>query len=142
MFTLTEAKGNFFDRQAVIDAVGRERAGIMARAGALVRTIARRSMRHRRASSRPPAPPSSHAGQLRDLLFFGYDAATENTLVGPVRIDAGIVPHLLEFGGEERVTDRRSDTRTARYAGNPFMAPALLAAAPSFPSMWANSIKG
>jgi hypothetical protein len=142
MLTVQQAKNFFFDRAVVIAAIGREAAARSARAGALVRTIARNSMRQRKASSPRGSPPSSHAGQLKDLLFFGFDAASKTTIVGPVPFKAGIVPNLLEFGGDEPGVDRFGNKRTMHYAGNPFMAPALVKAAPELPGIWEGSVKG
>lgn len=142
MPTVTNFKLLFFDRQKIVKAIGRAKVAVGARAGGLVRTIARRSMRRRKKSSPAGSPPSVHAGQLRDLLFFGYDTATGSTVVGPVPFKAGTVPKLLEFGGTAPRTDRSGKTVTATYAGNPFMKPALTKAEPSLPPMWQNSVKG
>lgn len=45
---INAAKSNFLDRQAVIERVGKARAGVFMRGGGLIRTVARRSMRKAR----------------------------------------------------------------------------------------------
>lgn len=112
----------FFDRAAVINAVGRARAQVMARAGAYVCTRARSLLRRRKKTSQPGSPPSIHApsgdyASLKNILF-GWDPATETVIVGPVginRVDRlngivvnGAVPALHEFGGTASVHEYRT----------------------------------
>jgi hypothetical protein len=95
----------FFDQQKVKDAIQAQRRAAMANMGAFIRKVARQSMRRRKKSSAPGQPPSAHAGQLRDLLFFSYDENSDTTVIGPVKFagksgDAN-VPGLMEFGGTQ-----------------------------------------
>lgn len=119
----------FLDRPAVIRAVGAARVRALTRIGGRVRTVARRSIRRRRAVSRPGSPPSSHVGTLRDNIFFSYDTASKSVVVGPALtatarraqpLGGSTVPSLLEVGGEAK-----RGTRGLLYRPRPYMGPAL-----------------
>lgn len=86
--SVKDMKATFFDRAAITDKVEKAILRGHAQAGAYVRTVARRSMRKRKKASPPGQPPSVHKGGLKDLLFFGYDAARKTTVVGPVKFSA------------------------------------------------------
>lgn len=133
-----KVKKQFFDRQAVIDAVGRAQARLFARAGAFVRTAARTSMRRRKAPAPPGKPPSVHSkdsfATLRNILF-AWDPRSESLVVGPVTLNQssfrgstvvkGAVPAIQEFGGvigehqwqRRDGTWQRTDLRSRRFAG-------------------------
>ena len=112
-------KAMFFDRKAVTDAVDRAARKVLSKFGAFVRTAAKHSIRKRKAVSQPGQPPSSHAGHLRRLIFFGYDPARKSVVIGPTpfRSEAE-APPLLEYGGRavRQLTGRarRSWPRTGR----------------------------
>jgi hypothetical protein len=97
----------FFDRQAVIDAVGRANARVLAKAGAFIRRSAKRSIRYAKSPSKPGNPPHAHESRkggkdspLRELIFFAYDDRTTSLVVGPTPFrGAAIVPRVLELGG-------------------------------------------
>jgi hypothetical protein len=109
-----QAKQYFFDRKAVIDAVGRARAASLSKAGAFVRTGARTSIRRRKnpnLASRPGTPPYAHAtspfATLKNILF-AWDPSSRSVVVGSVALrnagtrngsQLGTVPALMEFGG-------------------------------------------
>jgi len=104
-------KRMFFDRQAVIDAVGAAEAKVFAKGGAFVRRRARSSLRRSSRTSRPGEPPKGKTGKLRDYVFFSFDPARRTVLVGPARIVtrnngrdgrpvAGTEPEVLETGGQ------------------------------------------
>lgn len=130
---------SFFDRAAVVNALGKAKAGAMSRMGAFVRRRARSLIRRRKKSSSAGQPPSDHGGALKRLLFFAYDPGAQSTVVGPEKFGESNGANALEFGGKE---SRKG--RTLNYAARPFMAPALRAevAAGTLPKAWANSIKG
>jgi hypothetical protein len=139
-FTLTfGAKRWFFDRAAVarsLDATTRQALG---KAGALVRMIARRSMRYvtslreqqrqvaagdrKRLTGEPaPSPPGSppHAVRphpwIREHLYYAYEPAGRTVVIGPVRLSSRVnVPALHEFGG---VSVNRNRRRKARRIGS------------------------
>ena len=79
-----------------MDAVTRR---ALSRAGAFIRQRAKTSIRKCKGISRPGDPPHSHAGHLRRLIFFAWDAITESMVIGPVPFKEGEAPSLLEFGG-------------------------------------------
>lgn len=134
---------NFIDRKAVTGRVPPMERRVLARAGGLVRTTARRSIRKRRRVSSPGSPPSSHSGELRRLIFFAYDRDASEVVIGPLLFrgaspnSAGgkTTPQLLEEGGTRSVPTRRRESRfggqytspakSQQYAPRPFMRPAL-----------------
>ena len=118
----------FFDTAPVQRAVDRARRDRLSKAGAFVRTRARSSIRKRKGTSRPGEPPHGHAGHLRRLLLFGYDAQAQTVVVGPLPFNEGEAPELLEFGDGAR-------------RPRPFMGPALEAEAPKFPDLFRDSIR-
>lgn len=127
----------FLDRAPIERAVDRARGQALKRAGAFVRTAAKRSIRKRKKSSRRGQPPHSHAGHLRRLIFFAFDPQAKTVIVGPLPFKQGEAPNLLEFGGR---THR--DGRSLDYGKRAFMLPALEAEAPKFPALWRDSVKG
>lgn len=107
-------KDNFFDRQAVIEAVGKVEANNLSKGGSFIRQTARRSMRTRVKPSAPGTPPSAHsvahqakAGVakrgplLKDKLYFQFDRSSKSVVVGPERLKGSknSVPEIHEYGG-------------------------------------------
>jgi len=105
--------------------------------------------------SKPGAPPSSHAGHLKRLIFFAYDPAVRSVVIGPTPFrGTAEAPPLLEEGGTalatysrpvELWTGERTFVRrgqTLRYQPRPFMGPAFQAELPGLPAMWRDSIRG
>lgn len=132
-------KVDFFDTSRVMKRVAAGKRRVLSKIGAFVRQRAKTSIRKRKKSSPPGQPPSSHAGQLR-LIFFAYDHRSESVVVGPIafgaRGGAGIVPRLLEFGGEVIRGGKR-----LVYRGNPFMRPAMEAELPKFEQQATDMLK-
>jgi hypothetical protein len=109
-------KATFFDRRAVIDALGRANLSALSRAGAFIQRRAKSSIRKRKRASLPGEPPSSHVGTLRNLIYFSFDTASRSVVVGPTPVGAiGIVPPTLEYGGPSVV--RRNPRRRRRRVG-------------------------
>jgi hypothetical protein len=107
----------FFDRQAVLSALGRAKARVLSRAGAFIQRRAKSSIRKRKRASRPGEPPSSHVGTLRNLIYFGFDTTSRSVVVGPTPLGAvGTVPPTLEYGGPGPV--RRNPRRRHRKVGD------------------------
>jgi len=100
----------FFDRKAVIDAVGKAQVKVMGRQGSLVRGIAKKSMHKAKKSSSPGRPPNVHVGLIKKLIFFAFDPKTASMVCGPIKFTVkGIVSNVLEIlehGGEGIVRDR------------------------------------
>ena len=144
-------KQMFFDRQAVIDAVGRANARNLSRAGSFIRRAARSSLRKRKRVSEPGQPPSVHTqdrvATLKNI-WFGLDRRRATAVVGPVRLNRSTlfgssrstVPELHEFGGSAEIVKRKKRKRVV-YAPRPFMGPALRKELPKLPGLWAKSVK-
>lgn len=141
----------FFDQKKVIDALPPAKRRALSKIGAFIRTRARSLMKRRKKTAPPNTPPSAHAGQLKDLLFFSYDPMSESVVVGPVPFKAGEAPALSEYGG---VAQRRAWTwrprrgrygrkYEAKYRKRPFMKPALdeSVSNPKLVEAWKDSIK-
>lgn len=127
------------------------------KAGAFVRTNARRTqLRRRKRTSAPGAPPSVHSrdkfATLKNIRF-AVDAKATEVVVGPVKImrrRAGqmqslkTVPATLEHGGSAVVTKKRRGggkrKRVIRIAKRPFMARAFKAELPKFKELWKGRI--
>ncbi len=106
----------FFDRQAVIEAVGQANARVLSKAGAFIQRRAKSSIRKRKRVSDPGQPPSSHVGTLRNLIYFSFDPPTRSVVVGPTPLGStGIVPPVLEYGGQ--APRRRNPRRRQRELG-------------------------
>jgi hypothetical protein len=142
----------FFDRQIVIDAVGRASAKNLSQAGSFFRRSARSSLRRRKKVSPPGQPPSVHTqdrvATLKNIWFV-FDPAQRSVVVGPLKLsgsrleasDRQTVPSLHEMGGTAVVGGRRKRKRRAKYAPRPFMGPAMERELPKFAGLWANSVK-
>ena len=135
-------KATFFDRKAVTGAVDRTTRRVLSKFGAFVRTGARSSIRKRRAVSAAGQPPSSHAGLLKKLIYFGYEPTRKSVVIGPTPLHGTAkAPPLLEEGGTVDRRDRKGRRRRLRYRARPFMGPALKRELPKLPAMWAGSVK-
>lgn len=130
----------FFDKAAVTSAIDAGKRRALAKAGAFVRRRARSSIRKRKAVSAPGQPPSSHSGELRKLLFFAYDPASQSVVVGPAKFRRGEAPPLLEYGGTV-VRRTKAGASAHRYRARPFMGPALAADLPKISEQFRDQIK-
>lgn len=104
--------------------------------GALIRKIAQRSIRKRKAVSKPGKPPTDRTGLIKRFIFFSWDPATRSVFIGPEKLDIkGDVPHLLEHGG-------MGDNNGERvfYKSRPTMQLALDEAKQYLPELWAGAI--
>ena len=127
----------FFDRDAVLKAMDRQERRLLSKAGAFVRRTARSSIRKRKKPATPGKPPSSHTGDYKRSILFGYDRQARSVVIGPSATYGGSeIPELLEFGGTAK---RRG--KTARYRARPHMLPALEKEADNFPQLFRDSIR-
>lgn len=127
----------FFKEDRALRYLDRSEARLLSRAGAFVRTRARRSIRKRKRISEPGKPPSSHTGFYKKSILFGYDKKNRSVVIGPsANFGGSEVPNALEFGGVSRYRGRR-----VRYKARPHMGPALKEEAPNFPTLFTNSIR-
>ena len=140
-------KDVFFDRHVVIAAVDNAKRKVLSKAGAFIRTAAKTSIRKRKGSAPPGAPPHSHEGSLRRLILFGYDKPNDSVVVGPVGFKKSEAPSVLEYGGDtvmlRRVGGRggRLTSQKVKIAPRPYMAPALEKERPKLPLLWRNSVR-
>jgi hypothetical protein len=157
----------FFDRASVITATTAATRRVLSKFGAFVRTRAKSSIRRRKRISEPGQPPSSHAGTLKRLIFFGYEASKQSVVIGPAfsggdaamtsritkstRRKSGtnidvigtrriryVVPFVLEYGG---TVTAGGGKRQYRYRARPFMRPALEAEKGQLPKLWKDSVR-
>jgi hypothetical protein len=127
-------KPNFSFQQ---NPIPKEKEKVAGRQGALIRTIARRSIRKRKAVSQPGSPPTDRGGLLKKWLFFSWDPTEQAVLVGPEKLaKSGRVPQLLEYGGAATIDGRRVE-----YRARPTMRLALEAAMDKLPELWGSAIK-
>ena len=154
----------FFDHPKVKRAVDRARRNALTKGGAFIRRTAKESIRKRKGPAPPDSPPHSHQGQLRKLIFFGYDARADSVVIGPLPFRQGTAPNLLEFGGATTTRKARAfrDNRPGQAAkgkgsrgklvrlpagtrlnvdARPFMGPALEKERSNLPKVWANSVR-
>lgn len=131
-FSIKGLKSNFFKPELLIAKADRARRKMLSKAGAFVRQRAKTSIRKRKAVSAIGAPPSSHEGSLRKLIFFAYDPNRDSVVIGPALYRAGEAPKLLEHGGTAVRTRKSGESRTLHYRPRPFMLPALEAEMPKF----------
>ncbi|MCE9618428.1 MAG: hypothetical protein K8R92_00780 [Planctomycetes bacterium] len=99
-----------FDKAKILAAVAKGEKTALMRGAGLVRIIAKRLIRKRKKVSLPGQPPSSHKGQLRNLMRFDFDTQSGSVVVGPEYWSQAAqrhVPQTLEFGGPATGKDRR-----------------------------------
>lgn len=159
-FSLDQAKGAFFDRPAILNAVDKATVKVLSRFGSFVRTRASSSIKPvpKKASTRakrgiliggkssPGNPPVSHTGLLKDFIFFFFDAGNRSVIVGAAKLSGliGDAPHALEHGGTSTAFVGKRGNRkriSTRVRARPFMAPAFAAERSKLDSLWANSVK-
>ncbi len=137
----------FFNTGTVAAAVDRATRGALSRAGSLVMTIARRSMRttkNRQQHSPPGHPPRAHSDHpfVKQFLYFALGHERNDVVIGPEslyrhRRMAAPVPSILEFGGRSYSYRRK---REVTIAARPFMGPALEKAEPYLERFWHRSV--
>lgn len=100
-------KDMFFDRQKIIDKVGKANKKAISHAAALIRKSAKQSMRtvkNLEKSSQPGKPPYAHNKRIKNAILYGYDANREQAVIGPsASYGVNDVPALHEFGGRQRI---------------------------------------
>ena len=133
----------FFDRAEVIRITQPQERKYLARSGALVRSIARRSMRkgyskrHGRVRSQPGEPPRRHGNPLLyKFMFFWLDDSDMSVKVGPAALyKQGRAADVLEKGGTVPYGWMKGKHLKAR----PYMEPALENAQPQLQQIWDSS---
>lgn len=95
-----KVRGTKLDRRRVNAAVNRANVRTMPRAGALIRGIARRSIKRRKTlRSKPGQPPFTRRGALKRAIRYDLGPAKQSVAIGPAREAAGLLWRVLEFGG-------------------------------------------
>lgn len=132
------AKSLFLDRDPIARAIDRGRYRALMRSGGWLRTTAKRTIRPRKGRSKPGAPPHSHEGSLRRLMFFGWDRSSSSVVVGPAAFKRRSgVPRILEQGGSTKLPRYwRGGGRRISIRPRPYMAPAMKKAAPRLAGFW------
>jgi hypothetical protein len=139
--TFQATKGGFFDREKVKRSVDAGTRKVISKFGAFVRQRAKTSIRKRKGTSPPGAPPYSHVGLLRKFIFFAYDQSRQSVVIGPVLLREGSdAPRLLEQGGQA-VRRTKKGTRRLRYRPRPYMGPAFEQEKQQLPALWRNSVR-
>lgn len=168
-FTVEAAKGNFFDREKVLNAADRGTVKALSKWGAFVRQDARTSLRYRDRPSEPGKPPSAHktmtraktnrkgetkvqgVSPLREFLFFAYDPGSKSVVAGPARLSTklGNAPETLEHGGRSLIRSttwenhkRVMTTRAVTIQPRPFMAPAAARTNDRLGELFKDSVRG
>lgn len=126
---INAAKSQFFQIDKVLNPAERARQKVLSRFGYFTRADARQSMRKKKKPSAAGAPPRVVRGQLKNLLFFGYDSSRASVVVGPVPFGTESADDL-EYGDGQKLRAR------------PYMTPAFNRQLDKhMPAMWRNSIK-
>jgi hypothetical protein len=157
----------FFDRQIVINAVGKAKAEVFKKFGAHVRSRAQNSLHYVTGTNPAPPgrPPFAHksrrikkghtrTGQqryravslLRNYIAFKFDPDTRSVVIGPElltsfhTVDPAALP-ALEYGGSSTNLRRNGSRRRINVAAHPFMTPAFKAETPTLPALWRDSVR-
>jgi len=162
--TIRGVRASFFDSEKVLAAARKGTVRALSKCGAFVRREAKSSIRYATKSATPGQPPKAHRGRmtrtsrkkdgtvttrqvspLKELIYFAYDAANGSVVVGPADFRNRAkrsyrVPTVLEQGGTVTTRTPRA-LKTARYPGNPFMAPALTRVQSKFPAMFQDLLR-
>jgi len=86
------------------------------------------------ANAKPGKPPYNDNDIIRRLLEFG-ETPNGDFVIGPRIFKRGTVS-LLEHGGKARLPGYGGEPVEMEFRGNPFMRPALEAAAPKIPDLF------
>lgn len=155
-------KEGFFDREAVIKAVGRATSAIFNEFGRLVRKTAQKSLVYGDKPAPPGSPPTAHKSRtrtrvskstgkvrkrvvsfLREFITYKYDKTTKSVVIGPERLGSTVDPaalRALEYSGTSTIRANGKRKRVTIRA-RPFMRPAAAAELPTLPPMWRDSVR-
>ncbi|MGE4157706.1 MAG: hypothetical protein AB7F75_01260 [Planctomycetota bacterium] len=119
-----------FHGKAILKKVEEATVKSLGHAGALVRLIARRSIKRSPVKSAEGTPPHTRRGLLRGAILYAQEKG--RVIIGPSARIAGPAGKPHEFGGK---------FRAERYPKRPFMGPALQKAADRLPKFWKKSVR-
>jgi hypothetical protein len=140
--TLKQAKVKFSEKP-ILSAKDKGTRKALKSIGALVRTVARRSMKKKKTASQPGQPPRVIEGKLKRFLFFVVDNA-ESVTIGPAKLAETGTPSILEYGGVKKNRVRRNGRRAiqqAKVEARPYMGPAYLATENKYADLFKNAFK-
>ena len=140
---LNQAKSMFFDTKAVMSAADRATQRVLSKFGAFVWRKSRSSIRKRNRVSTPGQPPSGHGAQLlKKNIFFLYERARQNVIIGPILLNKiGDAPAALEHGGKSERWGG-GQVRQVEIQQRPYMGPAFQeVSTKELPDLWKNSIR-
>ena len=120
-----------FDEAGLLARIAKAGRDVLKRAGAYVRTVARRRILTSPKPSQPGQPPHSRRGLLKRAILFASDGE-RSVLVGPGFNFVGESASAHEFGGKYR---------RERYPKRPLMGPALTESAPRLAKLWRDAVK-
>lgn len=115
-----------FNRIAL--AAKRAEAKMLNHVGGYIRKTAVRSIRKGigKKSSMPGMPPFTWIDVYPASIQYAYDSGTSSVVVGGVPFKGSTIPGVIEYGGTEIITQKRSGTRKiGKYAPRPAMRIAL-----------------
>ena len=121
-----------FDEDGLVAKIAKASKEFLKRAGAYVRTVARRKIMTSPKPSLPSQPPHSRRGLLKRGILFGLERDGKSVLVGPGFNLVGESASAHEFGGKYR---------RERYPKRPLMGPSLKESAPHVAKMWQGAVK-
>ena len=140
--TLKQAKVKFAEKP-VLSAKDRGTRKALKSIGALVRTVARRSMKKRKTPSPPGKPPRVIDGKLKRFLFFVVEGAS-SVVIGPAKLAETGTPSILEYGGVKKNRVRRNGRRAiqqVRVEARPYMGPANQMTEDKYADLFKNAFK-
>lgn len=132
-----------FNARPVLSAKDKGTRRALIKAGAFVRSDAKRSMKKRKRPAEEGQPPREVKGQLKKFLFFVVDKA-ESVTIGPIKLSNTKAPGTLEYGGARttmRMVRGRKQAVKADYKPHPYMNPALDKNAAKVPELFKNAFK-
>lgn len=121
-----------FDADGLVARAARASLDALRRAGAYIRTVARRKVATSQEASPAGQPPHTRRGALKRGLLFGLEARDKRVLVGPGFQFVGTSMAAHEFGGKYM---------RERYPKRPLMGPALRESIPRLARMWQDAVK-
>ncbi len=121
-----------FDGKPVRRAADRAIVNGLGHAGALIRKIARNSIKRNAKASPAGQPPHTRRGQLKRAILFAVEKSAGRVVIGPAAEMVGDSGKAHEFGGW---------FRGQRYPARPFMQPALEESRPRLPAFWRASVR-
>lgn len=131
-----------FSTRPILTAVDRAKIRYVTKAGAFIRSDARRSIRKRKRPAPPGKPPANRTGTLKHFIRFAVDKSHPiSVVIGPELIASQRDSQkTLELGGSvKRDIFSKGGKRqsTVFYKPRPYMGPAYEKTEPDLPALFA-----